>query len=94
MVAVRKDFQLAGEGEGVGGGESSSRRESARISGMSELEHFHKTYSFTERGRIWQVGGMKAISLPVRERILRLYEQGKSTLEIAEFSGFCVAAVR
>jgi hypothetical protein len=37
---------------------------------------------------------MKAIPLPVRERILRLYKQGRSTLEIAEFSGFCVAAVR
>jgi len=37
---------------------------------------------------------MKAIPLPVRERILQLYQQGKSTLEIADFSGFCVAAVR
>ena len=37
---------------------------------------------------------MRAIPLPVRERIIRLYEQGKSTAEIAEFSGFCVAAVR
>jgi transposase len=37
---------------------------------------------------------MRAIPLPVRERILRLYERGKSTAEIAEFSGFCVAAVR
>ena len=32
--------------------------------------------------------------VPVRERIIRLYEQGKSTQEIAEYSGFCVAAVR
>ena len=32
--------------------------------------------------------------MPVRERIIRLYEQGKSTAEIAAFSGFCVAAVR
>jgi transposase len=37
---------------------------------------------------------MKAISVPVRERILQLYEQGKSTVEIAAFAGFCVAAVR
>jgi len=37
---------------------------------------------------------MRAISFPVRERIIRLYEQGKSTREIATFSGFCVAAVR
>jgi transposase len=37
---------------------------------------------------------MRAIPVPARERILRLYEQGKSTREIAEFFGFCVAAVR
>src|SRR5271167_3459496 len=37
---------------------------------------------------------MRAIPIPVRERILQLYEQGKSTHEIAAFSGFCVAAVR
>jgi len=37
---------------------------------------------------------MKAIPLPVRERILKLYDQGKSTAEIAAFSGYCVAAVR
>lgn len=37
---------------------------------------------------------MKAIPVPVRERILQLYEQGKSTREIAGFLGFCVAAVR
>src|SRR5450759_1900283 len=43
---------------------------------------------------MWQGVGMRAIPLPVRERIIRLYEQGKSTTEIAEFSGFCVAAVR
>src|ERR1035437_5459052 len=43
---------------------------------------------------MWQGVAMRAISLPVRERIIRLYEQGKSTTEIAEFSGFCVAAVR
>ena len=37
--------------------------------------------------------GMKAIPIAMRERILKLYEQGKSSIEIAEFSGFCVAAV-
>jgi transposase len=37
---------------------------------------------------------MKAIPVPVRERILKLYDQGKSTGEIAAFSGYCVAAVR
>jgi transposase len=37
---------------------------------------------------------MRAIPLPVRERILQLYERGKSTREISEFLGFCLAAVR
>jgi len=37
---------------------------------------------------------MRAIPVPVRERILQLYEHGRSTREIATFSGFCVAAVR
>jgi transposase len=37
---------------------------------------------------------MRAIPLPVRRRILQLYERSKSTREIAEFLGFCVAAVR
>jgi transposase len=37
---------------------------------------------------------MRAIPLPVRQRIIQLYEQGKSTREISEFFGFCVAAVR
>ena len=37
---------------------------------------------------------MRAIPIPIRKRILELYEGGKSTREIAEFSGFCVAAVR
>jgi transposase len=37
---------------------------------------------------------MRVIPVPARERILQLYEQGKSTREIAEFFGFCVAAVR
>ena len=38
--------------------------------------------------------GMKAIPVPVRERIVRLYEEGRSTAEIAAYCGFCVAAVR
>ena len=37
---------------------------------------------------------MKAIPVAMRERILKLYDQGKSTVEIAAFSGYCVAAVR
>jgi len=37
---------------------------------------------------------MKAIPVSTRQRILDLYDQGKSTREIAEFLGFCVAAVR
>lgn len=37
---------------------------------------------------------MRAIPLSARQRIMRLYEQGKSTRDIAEFFGFCVAAVR
>jgi transposase len=37
---------------------------------------------------------MKAIPVPVRERILHLYGQGKSTREIAGSLGYCVAAVR
>lgn len=37
---------------------------------------------------------MKAIPVPVRERILHLYEQGKSTREIAASLDYCVAAVR
>jgi transposase len=37
---------------------------------------------------------MKAIPVPVRGRILQLYRQGKSAVEIAAFSSFCVAAVR
>jgi transposase len=37
---------------------------------------------------------MKSIPVAMRERILKLYEQGKSTVEIAAFSGYCVAAVR
>ena len=37
---------------------------------------------------------MRAIPVPLRKRILELYERGKSTREIAHFSGFCMAAVR
>jgi hypothetical protein len=37
---------------------------------------------------------MKAIPVPVRERILELYGQGKSTSDIAASLGYCVAAVR
>ena len=37
---------------------------------------------------------MKAISVAVRERILKLYDQGRSTAEIATSFGYCVAAVR
>lgn len=37
---------------------------------------------------------MTLIAVPVRRRILQLYERGKSTREIAQFFGFCVAAVR
>jgi transposase len=37
---------------------------------------------------------MRAIPFPARQRIIQLYEQGKSTRDIAEFFGFCVAAVR
>ena len=37
---------------------------------------------------------MKAIPVPVRERILHLYGQGKSTCEISASLGYCVAAVR
>jgi transposase len=37
---------------------------------------------------------MRAIPIGTRQRIIQLYEQGKSTREISEFLGFCVAAVR
>jgi len=37
---------------------------------------------------------MKAIPEAMRERILKLYDQDKSTVEIAAFCGYCVAAVR
>src|SRR3974390_1215589 len=43
---------------------------------------------------LWQGGRIRAIPVPLRKRILELYERGKSTREIAHFSGFCVAAVR
>jgi transposase len=37
---------------------------------------------------------MTPIPVPVRRRILQLYERGKGTREIAQFFGFCVAAIR
>lgn len=37
---------------------------------------------------------MRAIPIPVRERIMQLYDRGKSTREIADVFGFCIAAVR
>ena len=43
---------------------------------------------------MWQSVLMRAIPIPIRKRILELYERGKSTREIAQFSGFCIAAVR
>lgn len=36
--------------------------------------------------------GMKAIPVAVRERILKLYDQGRGTTEIAASFGYCVAA--
>ena len=41
-------------------------------------------------GQFW----MRAIPVPVRERILKLYDDGESTAEIAELLGYCIAAVR
>jgi transposase len=37
---------------------------------------------------------MTPIPVPIRRRILQLYERGKGTREIAQVFGFCVAAVR
>lgn len=37
---------------------------------------------------------MKAIPVVIRERIVKLYDQGKGTAEIAASFGYCVAAVR
>ncbi|MFI5106739.1 MAG: helix-turn-helix domain-containing protein [Terriglobales bacterium] len=37
---------------------------------------------------------MTPIPVPVRQRIVQLYDRGESTREIAQFCGFCVAAVR
>jgi transposase len=42
----------------------------------------------------WQGLVMRAIPFPARQRIIQLYEHGKSTRDIAVFFGFCVAAVR
>ena len=43
---------------------------------------------------MWHSGAMTPIPVPIRQRIVELYERGKSTREIAEVFGFCVAAVR
>ena len=43
---------------------------------------------------MWQDVGMRSIPLSARQRIIQLYGQGKSTRDIAEYFGFCVAAVR
>ena len=40
------------------------------------------------------LGAVKAIPIPVRERILYLYDQGRKTKEIASSLGYCVAAIR
>jgi transposase len=37
---------------------------------------------------------MRAFPVPVRQRILQLYQAGKDPRQIAEDSGYCVAAVR
>lgn len=37
---------------------------------------------------------MRSIPVALRQRILHLYGKNKSTREIAEYLGFCVAAVR
>ena len=37
---------------------------------------------------------MKAIPVAVRERILKLYDQGRGTADLAASFGYCVAAVR
>ena len=37
---------------------------------------------------------MTPIPVAIRQRILQLYERGKSTREIAQVFGFCVAALR
>src|SRR5487761_86310 len=42
-------------------------------------------------GGVW---AMTPIPVSMRRRILQLYERGKSTREIAQLLGFCVAAVR
>src|SRR5208283_4182504 len=57
------------------------------------LEQFHKTCSVLI-GIVGMYWGMKAIPDAVRERIIALYGQGRSTREIAEYCGYCVAAVR
>ena len=46
------------------------------------------------RNSVTECVAMRAIPVPMRRRILQLYERGKHTREIAQFFGFCVAAVR
>lgn len=57
------------------------------------LEPFHILCSVLG-GLCGRVRGVKAIPVSTRQRILELYAQGKATGDIAEFLGFCVAAVR
>jgi transposase len=47
-----------------------------------------------KRNCVTEYVAMRAIPVPMRQRILQLYERGKGTREIAQFFGFCVAAVR
>jgi DNA-binding NarL/FixJ family response regulator len=41
---------------------------------------------------VWQGVSMRAIPLPIRERIIHLYRQGKSTGDIAEFFELCASS--
>jgi transposase len=58
------------------------------------LEQFHKLCSSATKHFCGTVGAMTPIPVPVRQRIVQLYDRGKSTREIAQYCGFCVAAVR
>lgn len=60
---------------------------------LTRLEPFHILCSVLG-GLCGRVRGVKAIPVSTRQRILELYAQGKATGDIAEFLGFCVAAVR
>jgi transposase len=37
---------------------------------------------------------MEAIPIPIRKRIIELYDEGEGTEEIAELFGYCQAAIR